>query len=186
MGNALLRYKSVISFYPEWCFWCQRTKPHYAICGFLTLPNRWYFLVREYHWVGAWQYWLRLLVHKIFERPSVMVGQPLPPISPWFGNSKVFPFPKWIDVKSEFPMISKNFFHFNIIINLQHNILYGIVQRFFVFWNTRASSVLLFPTFWGLSYFFLLLGKIPTFSYFFRFLLKLIGKNAIFKQKKFF
>ena len=38
----------------------------------------------------------------------------------------------------------------------------------------RASSVLLFPTFWGLSYFFLLLGKIPTFSYFFRFLLKLI------------
>ena len=30
----------------------------------------------------------------------------------------------------------------------------------------RASSVLLFPTFWGLSYFFLLLGKIPTFSYF--------------------
>ena len=36
----------------------------------------------------------------------------------------------------------------------------------------RASSVLLFPTFWGLSYFFLLLGKIPTFSYFFSFLLK--------------
>ena len=50
----------------------------------------------------------------------------------------------------------------------------------------RASSVLLFPTFWGLSYFFLLLGKIPTFSYFFRFLLKLIDKNAIFKPKNFF
>ena len=31
----------------------------------------------------------------------------------------------------------------------------------------RASSVLLFPTFWGLSYFFLLLGKIPTFSGFY-------------------
>ena len=30
----------------------------------------------------------------------------------------------------------------------------------------RASSVLLFPTFWCLSYFFLLLGKIPTFSSF--------------------
>ena len=49
----------------------------------------------------------------------------------------------------------------------------------------RPSSVLLFPTFWGLSYFFLLLGKIPTFSYFFRFLLKLIDKNAIINQKKF-
>ena len=49
----------------------------------------------------------------------------------------------------------------------------------------RASSVLLFPTFWGLYYFFLLLGKIPTFSYFFRFLLKLIDKNAIFKPKIF-
>ena len=33
--------------------------------------------------------------------------------------------------------------------------------------NIRASSVLLFPTFWGLSYFFLLLGKIPTFSGFY-------------------
>ena len=52
--------------------------------------------------------------------------------------------------------------------------------------TSRASSVLLFPTFWGLSYFFLLLGKIPTFSYFFRFLLKLIDKNAIFKPQKFF
>ena len=51
---------------------------------------------------------------------------------------------------------------------------------------SRASSVLLFPTFWGLSYFFLLLGKIPTFSYFFRSLLKLIDKNAIFKPKGFF
>ena len=50
----------------------------------------------------------------------------------------------------------------------------------------RASSVLLFPTFWGLYYFFLLLGKIPTFSYFFRLLLKLIDKNAIFKPKHFF
>ena len=35
---------------------------------------------------------------------------------------------------------------------------------------------LLFPT----------LGKIPTFSYFFRFLLKLIDKNAIFKPQNFF
>ena len=51
---------------------------------------------------------------------------------------------------------------------------------------SRASSVLLFPTFWGLSYFFLLLGKIPTFSYFFRFLLKIIDKNAFFKPKNFF
>ena len=50
----------------------------------------------------------------------------------------------------------------------------------------RASSVLLFPTFPGLSYFFLLLGKINTFSYFFRFLLKLIDKNAIFKHKIFY
>ena len=50
----------------------------------------------------------------------------------------------------------------------------------------RASSVLLFPTFWGLSYFFLLLGKIPTFSYFYRLLLKLIDINAIFKPKNFF
>ena len=33
--------------------------------------------------------------------------------------------------------------------------------------QSRASSVLLFPTFWGLSYFFLLLGKIPTFSGFY-------------------
>ena len=128
-GQCLLRYKSMISFYPEWCFWCQRTKLHYAICGFLTLPNRWYFLVRVYHWVGAWQYWLRLLVHKMFERPSVMVGQPLPPISPWFANSKVFLFPKWTDVKVSSPRYP-NFFHFNIIKNLQHNILYGIVQRF--------------------------------------------------------
>ena len=43
--------------------------------------------------------------------------------------------------------------------------------------KNRASSVLLFPTFFGLSYFFLLLGKIPTFSCFFRFLLKLIDKK---------
>ena len=47
----------------------------------------------------------------------------------------------------------------------------------------RASSVLLFPTFWGLSYFFLLLGKIPTFSYFFKFSLKLIDENTIFEQE---
>ena len=51
---------------------------------------------------------------------------------------------------------------------------------------TRVSCVLLFSTFWGLSYFFLLLGKIPTFSYFFRLLLKLNDKNAIFKPKNFF
>ena len=47
----------------------------------------------------------------------------------------------------------------------------------------RAPSVHFFPTFWG---FVLLLGKIPTFSYFFRFLLKLIDKSAIFKPKIFF
>ena len=50
----------------------------------------------------------------------------------------------------------------------------------------RASSVLLFPTFWGLSYFFLLWGKIPTFSYFFRFSLQLIDEYAIFEPKNFF
>ena len=50
---------------------------------------------------------------------------------------------------------------------------------------SRASSVLLFPTFWGLSYFFLLLGKIPTFSYFFRFLLKLIDKMQFLSKKIF-
>ena len=49
----------------------------------------------------------------------------------------------------------------------------------------RVSSVLLFPTFWGFSYFFLLLGKIPTFSYFLRFSLKLINENAISEPKNF-
>ena len=42
------------------------------------------------------------------------------------------------------------------------------------------------PTFSGLSYFFLLLGKFPTFSHFFRFLFKLINKNVILKQTFFF
>ena len=41
------------------------------------------------------------------------------------------------------------------------------------------------PTFQDLSYFFLLLGKIPTFSYFFRFSLELIDENAIFGPKNF-
>ena len=66
----------------------------------------------------------------------------------------------------------------------------------FLGWRFRVNSVvagrqvsyffLLFPTFWGLSYFVLLLGKIPTFSYFFRFLLTLIDKNAISKPQIFF
>ena len=43
----------------------------------------------------------------------------------------------------------------------------------------------LVPTFWGFSYFFLLYGKIPTFSYFFRILPKLSPKNANFERKNF-
>ena len=55
-----------------------------------------------------------------------------------------------------------------------------------IFWTFYLNHLSpLWGYFWGLSYFFLLLDKIPTFSYFFRFLHKLIGKNAIFKQKKF-
>ena len=70
-------------------------------------------------------------------------------------------------------------------VSAQGGVSQGVVDN--PLWtDSRASSVLLFPTLWGLSYFFLILGKIPTFSYFFRFLLKLIDKNAIFEPKKFF
>ena len=42
-----------------------------------------------------------------------------------------------------------------------------------------------FSTFWDLSYFFLLWGQIPTFSYFFGILPNLSPKNAVFWEKIF-